>query len=166
MTLSGQTVGHLASVTSLEHGVGSISCPWRIVAGNGQTIRLTLLSFGGGKQRSGALDDSNHGHSNVEPCYDIGEVREVEGDVTGVKQTMSMCTGSGRERVVYTSIGSDVIVQLLSKDVLRSMAAFMIRYEGMTLMALHKFRCCYYYYYLAAFVALVFKTLSLKRWCV
>jgi len=48
----------------------------------------------------------------------------------GRRTTLSTCGGS-RESVVFVSTGSDVIVQLLSAEVLRGLAPFLIKYEGM-----------------------------------
>ena len=45
------------------------------------------------------------------------------------RTTLSTCGGS-RESVVFVSSGSDVIVQLLSPEVLRGLAPFLIKYEG------------------------------------
>lgn len=122
VTLSGDAIGYLASVTSLEHGYGLADCPWRILAGDGQTIRLTMTSFGG--KRS---DGQNQGHvTGSEPCHDVGEVKEPGSK----KQTLAMCVGAARERVVFTSAGNDVTVQLLPKETLRSLSAFVIKYQG------------------------------------
>lgn len=124
VTLSGEAIGYLASVTSLEHGYGLADCPWRILAGEGQTIRLTMTSFGG--KRS---DGQNQGHvtGSSEPCHDVGEVKEPG---SKNRQTLAMCVGAARERVVFTSAGNDVTVQLLSKETLRSLSAFVIKYKG------------------------------------
>jgi hypothetical protein len=95
----------------------------------GQTIKLSLLSFGG--KRSADDDDvvGSSASAAVAPppevCYEIGEIREGSR-----RTTLSMCGGSNRDTVVHTSTGNDVFVQLLPAEVLRTLAPFVVKYEG------------------------------------
>ena len=95
---------------------------------DGQTIRLSLLSFGG-KRSADDEDGPSSSLSGVAPppevCYEIGEIKDG-----GRSSTLSMCGGSSRESVVYSSTGHDVILQLLSAEVLRGLAPFVVKYEG------------------------------------
>ena len=38
--------GFISNQVTMETGLGSVSCPWRITGGPGQRITITLLDFG------------------------------------------------------------------------------------------------------------------------
>jgi len=103
---------------------------WIIQVEEGQTIRFSLLSFGGKRSTD---DDDVPGSSSSsavapppEACYEIGEIKDGT-----QRTTLSMCGGSSRESLVYASSGYDVTLQLLSAEVLRGLSPFVIKYEGM-----------------------------------
>src|SRR6218665_217012 len=135
--LTGKDVGYIASiVTSMEPGgYGTSACPWKIEADPGQTIRLSLLSFGG-TRGPGHRDGSRPAGSDA--CYEVGEGREKganQGGTTGGERptAFSMCSDNGRgerESVFYLSTGSDVTIQLRSPEVLKGLASFIVKYEG------------------------------------
>ena len=59
--------------------------------------------------------------------YTAGRALSQDG---GRRTTLSTCGSGSRESVVFVSTGNDVIVQLLSADVLRRLAPFLVKYEG------------------------------------
>ena len=44
MALTGDE-GHISSIITKEHGVGSIMCPWKISLNPGQRINITLFDY-------------------------------------------------------------------------------------------------------------------------
>lgn len=133
--LSGKEIGYIASVTSMEPGgYGTSSCPWKIETDPGQTIRLSLLSFGS----RGLADGDGPRTAGSDACYEVGEVREKGGALGGTTigerpTAFSMCSDNGRtgerESVFFVSTGSDVTIQMKPPEVLKGLAPFIVKYE-------------------------------------
>ena len=129
--------GYLASQTSAEFGYGTAECPWRIQAGPGQRVRLTLVSFSGSRTSSEDTDDDDGGQAAAaaaaagipDVCYEIGTALSGGGQ----SRTLTAC-GSGDRRsqnVLYTSEGNNLTVRFHPREVLKGLSSFLIRYEGM-----------------------------------
>ena len=123
--------GFLASVVTLETGVGSSDCPWRLSVPPGQRINLTLHDF------------------NV-PLFSVNEVPvDVVGRHTNVRRRRSsyclmyasiseksvsrsavVCGGETRLKVVYLSTTNAVDVTISTNRHPAKRAMFLIKYEG------------------------------------
>ena len=114
-----KTPGYVATVETEEHGFGSAECPWNIQVSAGQRINITLFNFA---RHSVAAS----GSMRPEVCYEIGEIKE-----NGERKRITLCDALGRETSIYVSKSNAVSLQFVSGPTLRSLGAFLFKYDGM-----------------------------------
>ena len=61
-----------------------------------------------------------------EVCYEIAEIKEA----TGNRKRITMCDGLKRETTIYVSKSNVVTIQFVSGATLRSLGAFLLKYQG------------------------------------
>ncbi|KAK2144446.1 hypothetical protein LSH36_756g01028 [Paralvinella palmiformis] len=136
--------GYLTSHEAIEKNLGTLICPWVIRMMPGQKIAITYYNFGGGKvggrsagSRAGPGSGNSAPGSAVMPafslhsqstCYEVGTISERKSR----QKTLTTCGGDNgaREGLVYTSTGHEVMVTFLRREVLRTLAPFVIKYEA------------------------------------
>ena len=94
--------GYIASSVSEATSCGSELAPWKIEAEKGQIIELHLLDFSVSRNAHGATPI---GHEGKCPVY--ANIKE-----DGVRVGQVLCGGKGKERHVYTTVGSSVDITL------------------------------------------------------
>ncbi|ELU12682.1 hypothetical protein CAPTEDRAFT_226177 [Capitella teleta] len=111
------SVSSTAGYVSSESG----SCLWTLQAEEGQTIQISLLSFG-------ASSSANR----EEGCQKVGFIREELHS-----QVMQLCVPTRAQStshlasIVYQSSGSTVTLDMLAPHVLKKTTPFLIKYEEM-----------------------------------
>ena len=111
--------GYIATVETEEHGFGSAECPWNIVVSPGQRINITLFNFA----RHPVANDG--GDVRPEVCYEIGAIKEKD-----EKKRITLCDALGRQTSIFVSKRNSVSVQFVSGPTLRSLGAFVFKYNG------------------------------------
>ncbi len=109
--------GFIATVETEEHDYGSINCPWKIDVSTGQRINITLYNF--------ARYSDPEGSTRPDVCYEIAEIRE-----NSERKRVTLCDTVGRETSVYISKSSSLMIQFVSGPTLRSLGAFLVKYQG------------------------------------
>lgn len=105
-----------------EHGYGSAECPWRIQVSPGQRINITIFNFA---RHSLATSGVGGGSIRPEVCYEIGEVIEKAD-----RKRITLCDALGRQTSIYVSKTNTVSMQFVSGPTLRSLGAFLFKYDG------------------------------------
>ena len=113
-----KSFGYIATVETEEHGFGSAECPWNIVVSQGQRINITLFNFA-------RHPVTNTGDVRPEVCYEIGEIKEKSD-----RKRITLCDALGRETSIFVSKTNSVSLQFVSGPTLRSLGAFVFKYEG------------------------------------
>ncbi len=90
--------GVLSSSVSDSTGCGSMASPWSIKLAPGQRLSLSLVDFGWGDHSSGGV-----GQNRCDPYAYVVE--------KAVAVNQSVCGGGDRQRHVYTSTSSHVLIQ-------------------------------------------------------
>ena len=110
------------SVTPTPGYISSSSggCRWKLRAGEGQTLQISLLAFGSGP-------DSDY---ESDSCYKIGLI--MEGSRVKQSQAIQLCVPPHGPKggVVYVSTGSTVSLELLPKEALQGVGPFILKYQG------------------------------------
>ena len=110
--------GYIATVETEEHGFGSAECPWNIVVNPGQRINITLYNFA-------RHTVTTTGDARPDVCYEIGEIREKSD-----RKRVTLCDALGRQTSIYVSKTNSVSLQFVSGPTLRSLGAFVFKYDG------------------------------------
>ncbi len=123
VTLSSPT-GYLSSLITEETGFGTSGCPWKIKAGSGQQVALTvfdfnLLSFSGSHNDYYAQDE----YSSWCPISIVVEDQDIRKDIT-------LCNGGQRESHIYTSTGNEVTVHFVIRKMPDIHYYFLVQYQG------------------------------------
>ena len=119
-------VGYIASLQTVEHGLGSSDCPWRIEVSKGQRVNLTLFNFARGRHIVNGEDGGEDpALSRSDICYELAEIRE-----DGSKRRMTLCDGLQRHTSVYVSRGNVIDVQMVSGGTLETLGYFLLKYQG------------------------------------
>ena len=121
--------GYLTRQEAIEKNLGTPLCPWLIKVKPGQRVSITYYNFGGGK-----VDSRSSSKKTAYPlqsqgtCYEVGTISESGGR----EKTVTTCgsDSSDREGIIYTSESNVVQVKFLRREVLRTLAPFILYYEG------------------------------------
>ena len=129
--------------------MGIASCPWVLEAPVGRRWHITVYAFGGKLPSAGssqssdddgefalslanALDQTMDSGELLQPrhhlndvCYDVGIMRDRQRPIK-----LQICGQGRRNGVSYQSDSNKVELELLSPDILRSFAPFLIKFEG------------------------------------
>ncbi len=136
------STGYLASISAVEEELGTTRCPWVLEAQPGRHWLVTVVAFGGDQSPTALINnndiDEDQSESDAvgygqhdqyrDACYDVGLVRDRQRIVR-----LQACGRRGRGRsdgIQYQSEASKVEVELLSVDIMRSFAPFLIKVEG------------------------------------
>ncbi|KAI0208654.1 hypothetical protein LSAT2_006633 [Lamellibrachia satsuma] len=106
--------GYLSSYVAEHTDCGSLDSPWLISVLPGQTIKLTLLDFGVAERRA-AVEQLN-------VCTVYAIINEE-----AVSMSETLCGGTTRQKVVYTSVSNSVTVRIVGKG---KSGHFLLRYEA------------------------------------
>ena len=109
------TSGYLASAMTYRTNLGSVRCPWTIIALPGQRINLTLLTFD-----LPAMHDVTSSECEV---YAVIRERPKGSEVT-------VCKGTSREQAIFVSTSNKIEIQLMAKLRNADFNNFVIKYEG------------------------------------
>ena len=101
--------GVIASVVTMDTGLGVAECPWVVQAPPGQHINFTLHDFGRARGTS-------------EVCHAYAILRE-----TSPEQRLTVCNGRERRRHVYTSLSNTVEIRILGSNKGRH---FLLEYQS------------------------------------
>ena len=112
-----KSTGYIATVETEEHGFGSAECPWKIQVNPGQRINITLFNFARHQVITGSM--------RPEVCYEIGEIKE-----NSERKRITLCDAFGRKTSIYASKTNTVSLQFVSGPTLRSLGAFVFKYDG------------------------------------
>ncbi|KAI0209179.1 hypothetical protein LSAT2_006149 [Lamellibrachia satsuma] len=135
--------GFLASVVTIETGLGSTECPWRLAVPAGQRINLTLYDFlvpqyspndvpidDGGRQGDTGRDVDTRRQGDTERhgatyCHRYASIRE-----RGAVRSTIVCGGETRLKVVYLSSTNQVDLTVSTYRLPEKRAMFLIKYQG------------------------------------
>ena len=67
----------------------------------------------------------NNGEVRPEVCYEIGEIKEKND-----RKRVTLCDALGRETSIFVSKSNSVSLQFVSGPTLRSLGAFVFKYDG------------------------------------
>jgi hypothetical protein len=128
ITVTGQQ-GYLTRQAAIEKNLGTPLCPWLIKVKSGQRITISYYNFGGGKMDSrSSTKKTTYPLQSPGTCYEVGTISEANER----EKTVTTCgaDSNDREGIIYTSVRNEVQVKFLRREVLRTLAPFILRYEG------------------------------------
>lgn len=117
-------MGYLASETSKAQGLGSSRCPWLIRMRSGQRIQLTMFNL----IRSVDVTEEGAVVRHPDVCYEFAIVREE-----GIDKSLTACGNEDRQQVVYVSRTNEIYLQFASPNILQTLGALLLKYEGNTI---------------------------------
>ena len=84
--------GYISTKIAAEEGWGSLACPWRLDAQQGQQVDISVIDFN---------------PSDKQNCEPIGYIYDVDS-----KKNITMCKSNQRNSVIHKSSGKSVMIQL------------------------------------------------------
>lgn len=114
--------GHISSEVTDETGCGGRNVPWVIEARSGQTLNVSLLSFGfkdSVAHKPRPLISFNQGS-----CLQIGYIVERNS-----KLNETICAGQEREMHIFTSKSGTIVEITILDEETRQGFLYMLRYE-------------------------------------
>ncbi len=116
--------GYLSTIVSVRTGVG-IDCPWRLQAGSGQRVNLTVFNFHQLDSPREIRERERGGTVwSEERCYELGTIRD--GPDT---RRLTVC-GGVRESNRYLSNSHAIEIHFLPAAKLRKLGPLLVGYEG------------------------------------
>ena len=130
VSVTSQPLGYILSDVTRTTGVGSDRCPWLVIVGRGQRIRVTLYDLGA----SAAPPWSRQGAEHLPPqppppqgrCLLYATIREGLDRADVIGDHMVCSDGETREQVVYTSRDHTLSITIHFAPATR----FVLQYEG------------------------------------
>lgn len=136
--------GYLTSRGARRTLHGTSACPWTIRAEPGQTVDLYVIvvsgghqlysssssSIGGGGGRPGDDDDAGD-QSAIKYCHLYAVVTELSDDTRTFDVCAPVTTTTDRERLVYSSLTNEVVVQIADQLVDDSSVDIILHYIGL-----------------------------------
>ena len=110
--------GYLASIEAEEHDYGTVACPWLLHGSPGQTISLSLLNFAQRPEHA----------TQKGGCYELAVIYEGS-----ESRSITTCDGADGERrgsVIFKSVTNEVRLQMVSKEALKTLGKFLVKYKG------------------------------------
>ena len=129
--------GFLASAVTIETGLGSTECPWRLTVPAGQRINLTLYDFlvpqyspndvpiQAERRQSDTRRQGDTGRQGGTYCHRYASIRE-----SGSVRSTVVCGGETRMKVVYLSATNQVDVTISTYRLPEKRARFLLKYQG------------------------------------
>ena len=117
--------GYIANFITMDTGLGSLGCPWRIAGGPGQKVTISLIDFAVWREDlPGNVIAGPPEKSGI--CHIYAQIREQK-----TRSSITLCGGETREKVVYTSESSSVELEVVNNRAAKEPAFFLLKYEGM-----------------------------------
>jgi len=130
-------------ISSAVRPPGGADCGWRLGAGVGQRLQLTLAAFGGdGSAAAGAAETEAAVRRTVSggrasTCHDVGSVwdgADAAAAFRGRGTPLVICGPGNADRrrhvLLFLSESNSVVIRLKSRGSLQHIAPFLIKYTG------------------------------------